>query len=181
MSASTNSLPHVRSGRSWIVIFGLLIFLDFLLLVVMLVTDKNLQTDFGNSKYMAPSYFLHWYGLLAEAILTLLVAFSVIGNALAPSMWAQRPRRVKAIVLGGLVWVILALLADLAIVFTWSQVGFQNMSQFAMYLYDTASPPASGYIPWLYDALIAMLVLTALVGVVAWARVRTWGTTPIAA
>ncbi len=177
MSDSMTSARGVRSGRSWIVIFGLLILVDFLLIVVMLATDKNLQTDFGSSK----PYFAHWYGLLAEGILTLLVAFSVIGNALAPSMWAQRPRRVKAIVLGGLVWVILALLANLAIVFTWSQVGFPNMNQFVMYLFDTASPAATGYIPWLYDALIAALVVTALVGVFAWTRVRTWGMTPIAA
>jgi len=143
MSDSMNTTTSGRSGRSWSVIFGLLILFDFLLMAAMLATDKNLQTNFGSSQ----PYYAHWYGLLAEGILTLLVAFSVIGNALAPSMWAQRPRRVKAVVLGGLVWVILALLADLAIVFTWSQVGFPSMSQFAMYLYDTASPAAGGYIP----------------------------------
>jgi hypothetical protein len=159
------------------VIFGLMILIDFLLIAVMLVTDKNLQTDF----HQTSPYFIHWYGLLAEGILTLLVALSVLGNALAPSMWAQRPRRVKAIVLGGLGWVLLVLLANLAIVFTWSEVGFKNMNQFAMYLYDTASPAAGGYIPWLYDALIAVLILTALVGLVAWTRVRKWGTTAIAA
>jgi hypothetical protein len=177
MSDSMNTTPTGRPGRTWITLFGLMILVDFLLIVVMLATDKNLQTDFG----MSSPYFVHWYALLGEGILTLLVGLSVVGNSLAPSMWAQRPRRVKAIVLGGLGWVVLVLVANLAIVFTWSQVGFKNMNQFAMYLYDTASPAASGYIPWLYDALIAVLVLTALLGVVAWARVRRWGMTAIAA
>jgi hypothetical protein len=66
-------------------------------------------------------------------------------------------------------------------VFSYQQVHFSSMSQFAMYLFDTASPPASGYIPWLYDALIAAYVVTALVGVIAWTRVRKWGTAPVPA
>jgi hypothetical protein len=177
MSESTESTGTSRGGRSWVTIFGVFILIDFILIAVMLATDSNLRTDFG----MHGPYFLHWYGLLAEGILTLLVALSVIGNSLARSMWARRPRRVKAIVMGGLVWVILALLANLAIVFTWSQAGFPSMSDFEMYLYDTASPAATGYIPWLYDALIAFLVLTALVGVIASMKVRRWGMTAIAA
>ncbi len=164
-----------RGGRGWIVAFGLFILVDFVLLVVMLATDQNLQTDFGTSS----RYYLHWYGLLAEAIFDFFVGLAVLGNATAPSMWKALPRRVKGVVAAGVGWVILALLADLAIVFTYKQVGFSSMSQFAMYLFDTASPTASGYIPWLYDVLIAAYILTALVGVIAWTRVRKWGSSPM--
>jgi hypothetical protein len=159
-----------RGGRSWVQIFGGVILIDFLLVLVMLTTDKNLQ-----------AVSAHWYGLLAEGILDLLVALAVLGNATMPSMWAQRPQRIKIIATAALVWVILAILADLAIVFTWMQAGFTSMNQFAMYLFDTASPAASGYIPWLYDALLAVYVLTVIVGVAAWTHVRKWGSTPVAA
>jgi hypothetical protein len=170
MTANTGGSTDGRAGRTWVIVLGLFLLLDFLLILVMLVTDKNLQTDFGG-----PKYFLHWWGLLAEGILTLLVGLAVVFNATARSMWSDRPRRVRGVVMAGLTWAVLALLADLAIVFTWSQAGFSSMSAFAMYLFDTASPAATGYIPWLYDALLVVLFVTIIVGVLALARVRTWG------
>jgi hypothetical protein len=177
VSGSTGTSGNGRAGRSWVQIFGALILIDFLLVLVMLATDMNLQTDFGTSA----RYFAHWYGLLAEGILDLLVALAVLGNATMPSMWNQRPGRVKKIVTAALVWVILAIFADLAIVFSWQQVGFTSMNQFAMYLFDTASPASGGYIPWLYDALLAAYIVTAVVGVLAWTQVRKWGSTPVSA
>ncbi|MCI4372308.1 MAG: hypothetical protein L3K02_01490 [Thermoplasmata archaeon] len=163
-----------RTGRTWIILFGVFLLLDFVLILVMLATDQNLQTDFMT----VSKYYAHWYGLLAEGILTLLVGLAVIFNATARSMWSDLPKRVKTVVTAALVWTILAVLADLAIVFTWSQVGAPSMSWFAMYLFDTPSPVTTGYIPWLYDALIAVYILTAILGILAWTQVRKWGSAP---
>jgi hypothetical protein len=173
MTDAAGGSADARAGRTWVILFGVFLLVDFVLILVMLATDMNLQTGFGGSKYYA-----HWWGLLAEGILTLLVALAVIFNATARSMWSDRPRRVRGVVMAALVWSILAIVADLAIVFTWKQVGEPSMSAFAMYLFDTASPAATGYIPWLYDVLLAFLILTAILGVIALTRVRKWGSTP---
>jgi hypothetical protein len=152
-------------SRGRVAAFGLLLFLDFIVVVVMLATDKNLQTDFGS---LSSGYYSHWYGLLAEGILDLIIAAAVLSTVSLGALKRRSLSNRKYVVIGGLLWTILAIVAMLAIVETWSQVGFQNMSQFSQYLFGvTAYKDVKPYIPWLYDLLLGMYILTALAGVVA--------------
>lgn len=126
----------------------------FGLSVVMLVTDKNLQTDFGT---VSP-YYLHWYGVLATAVIDL------IGAGL---LLAVRTRlMVKIGVLGSAVFAV----ALVSIVFTWSQVGFASMGDFAQYLYGQTY--YGNDIRYLYDVLLGTYVATAVGGVIALALTR---------
>jgi hypothetical protein len=138
---------------------GLLLLVDFVVALVMLATDKNLQTDFGG----APAYYSHWYGVVAIAVVTLLAALAVLSLA-SPSMSARMPRSRPAMVLfAALGWSVLVVLAMVGIVETYSQVGFPSAGEFAKYLFGTSAyPGALSYIPWLYDLMLVLFVLTAL-------------------
>jgi hypothetical protein len=150
--------------------FGALLIVDFLLVAVMLATDKNLQTDFGSQ----PAYYVHWWGLLALGVLDLLLGALLVAAEFPPVQgWLPGARR-KYLHLGAVLWTILSVVAMLGIVETYSQVGFQSMSQFEQYLFGvSAYPGALSYIPWLYDLLVAASALTALVGIVAVLSVQT--------
>jgi hypothetical protein len=149
---------------------GLLLFVDFLISVVMLATDKNLQTDFGS---VAP-YYLHWYGVLAMAIVDLLAALTLLSFAAVPMLRGRAPSFQRVAVVGGLVWSVLAMLAMVGIVETYQQVGFPSANAFATYLFGvTPYPDALSYIPWLYDLLLVAYLLTAVVGVWAVWRGRS--------
>lgn len=140
---------------------ALLFLLDFAVTLVMLATDKNLQTDFGGS----PPYYLHWYGALGMGILDLAAAGVILTlrMGVAPGEPLRGFRR--GLMWGGVVWPILAALAMVGVVATYQQVGFQSAMQFAQYLFGvTAYPGVLSYIPWLYDVLLAMYFLTAIVG-----------------
>ncbi len=137
--------------------------LDFVLVVVMLFTDMNLQTDFGT----VPKYFVHWYALLAQGILTLLVALAVLWAGLRTGGSARLGR---AIGLGAAGFAFLVFLADVAIVFTYSLLGFPfTLTQFADYLYGITY--SGGDIRYLYDVVLAAYLVTAIVGVWASRRV----------
>jgi hypothetical protein len=158
-----------RSSGGWtlhrgrVSAFALFLFVDVILVAVMLVTDKNLQTNFGAQ---AP-YYYHWYGLLAEGILDLIVAGALVASISRSAQVRSFSSR-KRVVLAGLAWTVLAILAMLGIVATYQQVGFASASEFAKYLFGvTVYPSLPSYIPWLYDLLLAMYIVTALVG--AWA------------
>jgi hypothetical protein len=149
--------------------FALLLFVDFLIVAVMLATDKNLQTNFGAQA----AYFSHWYGLLAEGVLDLIIAAVVVSSVSSASERKMSLSSRKYAVVGGLIWTIVAILAMLGIVATYMQVNFPSMSEFAKYLFGvTPYPGALSYIPWLYDLLLAAYILTALVGAAATMRVR---------
>jgi hypothetical protein len=156
--------------------FGVLLLVDFLITLVMLVTDKNLQTDFGGH----PQYYLHWYGALAMGVLDLLAGLTVLAYAAVPFLQRMSTTARKVVVTGALAWTIVAILAMVGIVETYQQVGFQNASQFAQYLFGvTAYPKVLSYIPWLYDLLLIFYLLTAVVGVLAVMQVRkTWSAPP---
>src|SRR5271169_3170762 len=100
--------------------YSLAFFLAFVVTVIMLATYKNLQTDFGA---VTSGYYLHWYILLATAVLdllgTLVLAF-------------VRSRTVFK--LGTLVSGLLAVFL-LGAVFTYHQVGFASASDMANYLF----------------------------------------------
>jgi hypothetical protein len=149
--------------------FGLLLLLDFLLVAVMLATDKNLQTNFGT---VSP-YYSHWYGALAMGVVDLLAGLVLLANSTTMPMPRMTPRLRMMLARAGLAWTILVIVASVGIVATYQQVGFQSAGDFAHYLFD--SPSVSGgstYIPWLYDALLAMYFVTAIVGVLAVVRTR---------
>lgn len=153
--------------------FSLLLLIDFILVAVMLATDQNLQTDFG-SLHSVPPYYAHWYGLLAEGVLDLLGAFVLLFFVARPLMKGTATRMHRRLVLGALAWSILAIVAMLAIVTSYSMVGFQTANQFAQYLFQTtAYPYTKPYIPWLYDLLLVAYILTAVVGAFAVMRVRS--------
>jgi len=156
-------------------VFGGLLLLDFVLLLVMLATDKNLQTDFG----AVSSYYLHWYGVLALAVVTLLSGIAVLGT-LTPSMSKESMfTRNRYSLIAATVWAWLAIVAMVAVVATYKQVGFSSASQFAQYLFGvSAYPGALSYIPWLYDLLLALFIISAIFGVIAVAQIRKLAPAP---
>lgn len=150
--------------------FGVLLLADFVVAAVMLVTDKNLQTDFGA---VAP-YYLHWYGVLAMGILDLLFAFPLLAFW-SPMMVKRTSLSVRSGLVGGaFAWTVAAIVATLGVVATYSQVGFSSAGQFAQYLFGvTAYPGAFSYIPGLYDLLLALYLVTAGAGAFALRHVRS--------
>ncbi len=153
-----------------VVAFGLLLLADFVVATVMLFTDKNLQTDFGAQS----PYYLHWYGVLAMGVLDLLLALALLAYASVP-MLRRMPLAVRSgVVLGALVWSVIAIVATLGIVTSYAQVGFSTMGQFAQYLFGvTAYPHALSYIPGLYDLLLALYFGTAVLGALALRGIRS--------
>ena len=135
-------------------VYGLPFLLAFALSVVMLVTDKNLQTDFGS----VPAYYAHWYVVLATAVLDL------VGAAL---LLAVRGRTVFKVGVIGSGLLALLFVAD---IFTYSQVGFSSASAFANYLFGVTY--FGGDVRYLYDVLLAVYVATFLWGAVALALTR---------
>jgi hypothetical protein len=161
----TGPLGDIRAA-----LLGVLLIVDFVVVVVMLATDKNLQTDFGRYS----PYYAHWYGLLAMGVVDLFGALAVFGNFSRYGMRTMSSTRRRWVALAGLGWSVVAVLTLLGIVETYQQVGFSSMGQFAQYLFGvTASPGVLSYIPWLYDLLLAMYILTALVAALLVLRTRS--------
>ncbi|MCI4326299.1 MAG: hypothetical protein L3K16_01480 [Thermoplasmata archaeon] len=169
MSAPTGS-PTVHSAAApevdrIAVGLALLLLVDFVLAVVMLATDKNLQTDFGA---LSSGYYAHWYGVLVLALVDLVAALVVLGYSM-PSMRPRMPSLLRRYTpLGALAWPILAILAMVGIVESYQEVGFMTANQFSTYLFGTSDyPGVLSYIPWLYDLMLALFVLTAIVAALA--------------
>jgi hypothetical protein len=104
-----------------------------------------------------------------------LAAAIVVFGVSMPRMAARAPgvlRRNVGVL--GLLWSLVAVAAMVGIVTSWKQVGFTTQSQFETYLFGTSAYPGTlSYIPWLYDALLAAYVLTAVVALGAiWASRR---------
>jgi hypothetical protein len=160
------------------IVLGLVLLVDLVVSVVMLQTDKNLQTDFGGH----PAYYAHWYGVLAMALLDLVTALAVLAWAM-PGARARMPgilqRHGLTLVL---VWPVLAILAMVGVVESYSMVRFSSANQFSTYLFGTtAYPGALSYIPWLYDLLLAMYFVTAVVAAAAVWHARAAGKAATAA
>jgi hypothetical protein len=128
--------------------YGLAFALAFVLSVVMLITDKNLQTDFGS---LSSGYYFHWYVILATAVADL------AGAAL---LFALRSRSaVKAGVVGS--GLLIALFVG--VIVTYSQVGFSSATDFADYLFGITY--SGGDVRYLYDVLLGVYVATFFWGV----------------
>lgn len=124
---------------------GAIFLIDFIVTLVILFTDKNLQTDFGVTK----PYFIHWYGLLITGVISLIGGIVII---------ARPARRTFTVGAAGSILLALFLLADIAL---YSEVGFKTPQQFATYLFGISKYPGSlNYIPGLYDVLFALYIIT---------------------
>jgi hypothetical protein len=142
-------------------LYSLPFLLAFALSVIMLVTDKNLQTNFG---MVTSGYYLHWYVILVTAIADLVGAVLLL---VVPSRMG-----IKLGVLGsGLL--IAIFLGD---ILTYNIVGFSSASDFANYLFGVTY--FGGDIRYLYDVLLAVYILTFLYGLVALVLTRRGRQTP---
>lgn len=147
-------MVNVREKSLFPAVYGLAFLVAAGLAILMLVTDTNLQTDFGT----ASKYYLHWYAVLTMAVVDL------IGAGLLLTLRSRNT--VKLGVAGSA----LISVAMVAVVFTYSQVGFASMSDFANYLFGVTY--YGGDIRYLYDVLLAVDIVTVVLGAV-WLAV-TW-------
>jgi hypothetical protein len=115
----------------------------------MLITDKNLQTDFGS---VSSGYFEQWYLILATAVA------DVVGAVL---LLVLRSRRA---VLAGVIGSASLGLLLLVGIFTYQQAGFASAGQMANYLFGITY--YGGDIRYLYDVLLATYIATFLGGLV---------------
>lgn len=147
-------MPQNQSPDSRFVIAqAAFIYAAFVVTLVVLFTDRNLQTDFGS---VTKGYFLHWYGLLITALLDVAGASILI---------VRRNRKLSMIGAIGTGLLAVFLVLD---IFTYSMVGFSTYSQFASYLFGISKYPGSlSYIPGLYDVLLAVYIACFAVGIIA--------------
>lgn len=127
----------------------------FALSVVMLLTDSNLKTDFGS---ISSGYYSHWYVVLGTAIVDLLGAGVLL-------LLRSRAAFKGGVALSGLM--IVLFLAD---ILTYSQVGFTSATDFANYLFGISSSGTN--IRYLYDALLAVYIVTFVGGLMTLAKIR---------
>jgi hypothetical protein len=173
-----NSVPPESRKPMAPAVFGSLLLLNFVLVIVMLVTDKNLQTDFGAQ---TSGNYLHWYAGLGMGVLDLLLGLGLLASTFQIRGRLGSASTQRYMVMGALVWTILVIIASVAVVETYSQVRFTSEGQFSQYLFGTSAyPGALSYIPWLYDLLLATYVISALAGIAAIASVRTKPAVPSA-
>jgi len=130
--------------------YGLPFLLAFVLSVVMLITDKNLQTNFGS---VSSGYYLHWYVVAGTAVADILgaVLLFLLRSSIALKTGVVGSGLLVAVFLGD--------------IFTYSQVGFSSASDFANYLFGVTY--YGGDIRYLYDVLLAVYIATFLWGIVS--------------
>ena len=149
-----NTEPPASSPRRPIypALYSLPFLVAFGLSIVMLDTDKNLQTNFG---LVSSGYFLHWYVILATAVADLAGALLLV--------LVRSRTSVKLGILGsGLLVAVLV-----GAIFTYNQVGggfFTTPTSFADYLFGVTY--YGGDIRYLYDVLLAVYVAAFASGLV---------------
>jgi len=142
-------MENSRTKSAFPIVYSLPFLLAAGLSIWMLVTDKNLQTDFGT---VSSGYFSHWYAVLAMAVADL------VGAGLL--LVVRSRTAVKLGVVGsGLLSVML-----LGVVLTYQQVGFASAGDFANYLFGVTY--YGGDVRYLYDALLATDIGTFVAGAV---------------
>jgi hypothetical protein len=127
----------------------------FALTVVMLVTDRNLRTDFGS----VSGYYLHWWVVLITGVA------DILGAALLLALGSRRA--VSGGVLGSAL-IAAIFLGDIA---TYSTVGFASASAFAKYLFGVTY--SGGDIRYLYDILLAVYIATVIYGCIVLLATRS--------
>ncbi len=136
-------------------LYSVLFFLGFALGVVMLLTDKNLQTNFGT---VNQGYYFHWYVVLV----------ATLAEAAGALLLLVHPTR-RAL-LGGIVGSGLLALIFVGDIATYSIVGFSSASSFADYLFGIDY--YGGNIRYLYDLLLGVYLASFVVGLVAYRLTR---------
>jgi asparagine N-glycosylation enzyme membrane subunit Stt3 len=126
--------------------------------ILMLATDRNLQTDFGT---VSSGYFSHWYAVLAVAVADIVAALLLL-------TFRSRAAVKLAVVGSGLLTVALV-----GAVLTYQQAGFASAMDFANYLFGVTY--YGGDIRYLYDVLLATQVATFVGGGVGLALTRAAG------
>ena len=130
--------------------FSLVFLIQFVITLVILLTDQNLQTDFGT----VPKYFIHWYGLLATGLVDI-IAFIVL--------LAVRKRSMVGVGVGWALFMAIFQIADIA-TYGMLNVGL-SAGSFAQYLFGvTKFGGALPYIPGMYDLLFAIYIIAIGVG-----------------
>ncbi len=145
-----------NSGSRVVVAQAALIYVAFVVTLVVLFTDKNLQTNFG---IVTSGYFLHWYGLLVTAVIDVVGASILI------------VKKSRGLSLAGAIGTLLLAIFLVLDMFTYSMVGggfFTSYSQFGSYLFGISKLKGSlSYIPGLFDVLFAVYVVAFIVGAVS--------------
>lgn len=138
------------------ILYSLVFFLAAGLSILMLITDKNLQTNFGS---VSTGYYYHWYVVLGMAVVDL----SGAGLLLAfRSRWLVKLGVVGS---GGFAVILLA------VILTYTQVGFPSAMSFAQYLFGISY--YGGDLRYLYDVLLGTYVGGFVAGVVSLALTRS--------
>jgi hypothetical protein len=119
---------------------------QFLITLVILLTDMNLRNDFGF--YTGSGYFIHWWGLLVTAVV------DVLGVGL---LIFKPSRTVFKIGAGWSIFMVAFLFGDILL---YKEVGFSTPTQFADYLFGFSKYPSTeSYYPGLYAVLAAIYII----------------------
>jgi len=149
-------MENPKSGARLPLLYSLVFLLAAGLSILMLITDKNLQTNFGS---LSTGYYYHWYVVLGMAVVDLVGAGLLLAYR---SRWM-----VKLGVVGSGAFAVVLL----AVILTYSQVGFSSAMSFAQYLFGITY--YGGDLRYLYDILLATYIGGFVVGVVSLALTRT--------
>jgi hypothetical protein len=123
--------------------------------VLMLISDKNLQTNFGS---LSSGYYSQWYLVLITAVA------DVVGAGLLLALRSRLAVKLGVVGSGALIAVLLGG------ILTYQQVGFATAGDFATYLFGITY--YGGDIRYLFDALLATYIGTFLFGIVGLVRTR---------
>jgi hypothetical protein len=130
-------------------VLAALFLVEFLITLVILLTDMNLRNDF--TLYTGSGYFIHWWGLLVTALIDL------IGVGL---LIFKPTKGVFKIGSGWSIFMVAFLFGDILL---YKEVGFSTPTQFADYLFGFSKYPGTeSYIPGLYTILAAIYIAIAI-------------------
>lgn len=144
MSSDANANTNWKASYSRMLAGFFLV--QFLITLVILLTDMNLRNDFGI--YTGSGYFIHWWGLLVTAVV------DVIGVGL---LILKPTRTVFKIGSGWSIFMVAFLFGDILL---YKEVGFSTPTQFADYLFGFSKYPSTeSYYPGLYTILAAIYII----------------------
>ena len=140
-------------------ILGFLLLINFIVTMVILFTDKNLQNDFGI--YNGSGYFLHWYGLLITGVLDIVGAVILF----------IKPE--KLFLIFGTIWSLFMIGFTFGDILLYNEVGFGSANQFATYLFGLSKyPGAESYYPGLYDLLVAIYIIAFVYALILFLKIK---------
>jgi hypothetical protein len=148
-------MDRVRAKSVFPALYSLPFLLAAGLSILMLATDKNLQTGFG---MVSSGYYAHWYAVLAMGIA------DIAGASLLIVL------RSRTAVKLGIVGSAVLTVALLGAILTYQQLGFASAMDMANYLFGVTY--YGGDIRYLYDALLATDIGTVVIGTVGLAMTR---------